>query len=54
MIDKMNQIQYNDPCTIALSKEQEYRDTLDWDDLLSPDEYLDHLDRKLYKRSHGY
>lgn len=50
-VDKMNQIQYNDPCTIALSKEQQYKDTLDWDDILSPDEYLDHLDKRLYERS---
>ena len=54
MIDKMNQIQYNDPCTIALSYQQQILDTLDWDDLLSPDEYLDHLDRRNYERSQGY
>jgi hypothetical protein len=51
MIDKMTNPMYNDPCTIALSKEQQYRDTLDWDDILSPDEYLDHLDKRLYERS---
>ena len=27
------------------------RDDLDWDDVLSPDEYLDHLDKRLYERS---
>lgn len=50
----MNQDLYTDPCTIALSHDQQYRDTLDWDDLLSPDEYLDHLDRKLYEQSNSY
>ena len=54
MIDKMNQIQYNDPCTIALQYEQQYRDMLDWDDLLSPDEYLDHLDQRLYEQSNPH
>ena len=29
-------------------------DCLDWDDLLSPDEYLDHLDQRLYERSNPY
>lgn len=27
------------------------RDDLDWDDVLSPDEYLDHLDKRQYERS---
>ena len=27
------------------------RDDLDWDDVMKPDEYLDHLDRRLFERS---
>jgi hypothetical protein len=27
------------------------RDDLDWDDVMKPDEYLDHLDQRLYERS---
>ena len=27
------------------------RDDLDWDDVMKPDEYLDHLDKRLYERS---
>ena len=54
MLDKSSHFTYTDPCTIALQYEQQYRDTLDWDDLLSPDEYLDHLDRKLYEQSNRY
>jgi len=49
----MNDFTYTDPCTIALSHEQQYRDTLDWDDILTPDEYLDHVDKRLYERSQG-
>ena len=53
-MSSMSENMYNDPCTIALQHEQQYRDTLDWDDLMQPDEYLDHLDRRLYERSQGY
>lgn len=28
-----------------------YRDSQDWDDILSPEEYLDRLDQRLYERS---
>ena len=27
------------------------RDDLDWDDVMKPDEYLDHLDKRQYERS---
>jgi hypothetical protein len=61
MIDKMNQIQYNDPCTIALETDKlfmqiddMYRETLCVEEQLSNQEYLDKIDRKLYERSQGY
>ena len=47
----MTEYKYTSPCMIALQYEQQYRDMLDWDDLLSPDEYLDHLDQRLYEQS---
>ena len=60
MIDKMNQIQYNDPCTIALETDklfmqidEMYRETLCVEEQLSNQEYLDKIDRKRYERSQG-
>lgn len=42
MVDKYDQNDYTE------------RDDLDWDDVMNPDEYLDHLDKRLYERSQGY
>ena len=30
------------------------REDLDWDDMLTPDQYLDHLDRRQYERSNRF
>jgi hypothetical protein len=57
----MTNTMYNDPCTIALEIDklfiqidEMYRETLCVEEQLSNQEYLDKIDRKLYKRSHGY
>jgi len=65
MLDNSSSFTYTDPCTIAMTHQQEtdqlfrqidemYRDTLCVEEQLSNEEYLDKLDRKLYQRSHGY
>lgn len=30
------------------------REDLDWDDMLTPDQYLDHLDRRLFEKSNRF
>lgn len=50
----MSESTYQDPCTIALQYEQFYQDMLDWDDLLTPEEYLDRLDQRNYEKSNPY
>jgi len=54
MLDKMNDFTYTDPCTIALSHDQQLYESMCVEEQLSNDEYLDKLDKRLYQRSHGY
>jgi hypothetical protein len=47
----MTHSQYNQMNQNYYNTDYIEREDLDWDDVMNPDEYLDHLDRRLYERS---